>query len=113
MGLNKNNTEIIKKRSLNMFTIRKHADGRLTINLPLALLMAFITILGLIVTPAISLGSMQEKVNHLEAQTIDINNRLYDVEEATISMKSSVSNIEKNIDVIRLDIREIREQVTE
>ena len=107
-----------------MFSIKRHTNGGLTVNLPLALLMAFLTIMGLIITPAISLGIMQEKVNNIETRLDavspeheqrygEINTRLRALEDSTIETQTSIKNIEKNIDEMKLDIKEIRKQVTE
>ena len=102
---------------MKSFYIQKDNNGGLNISIPLALLMALITMLGLLLPAVMAYGSLNEKVQKLEKDYDLLGERgietIKNLETRIISLEKTVSGNKVYLTSFQDDLSEIKDELKE
>lgn len=102
--------------------IKRDGNGGISISIPLAIIMAIVTLLATVLPSAMAYGALNERVSNIEKnsgdgvsknlQTIEgIESRLIILEKIAAGTQVSLQEIQKDIDEIKADLKDVKKDL--
>lgn len=104
--------------------LKRNGDGSISVSIPLATLLALMTIIIAVVPAVMAYGSLNTRVDNIEADyeaavpkqtkvVEDIETRLDGLEKIAIGTEISLNNIEEDIKEIKQDVKDVKQELRE
>lgn len=98
--------------------LKKDQNGGVNVSIPLVLIMAIVTIIGLLAPVVMAYGKLTERVDNLEiigplnTETIkNIESRLVEMEKVAVGTDVLIQEIQKDIGEIKIDLKYIIKEI--